>query len=33
MLLSLLKSSESALPGTMKLPVDLIVRESTGPPA
>jgi len=33
MLLSLLKSSENVLPGTMKLPVDLIVRESTGPPA
>jgi LacI family transcriptional regulator len=32
MLLNLLKG-ESVLPGTMKLPVDLIVRESTGPPA
>ena len=33
MLLSLLKSDETVLPGTMKLPVDLIVRESTaGPP-
>jgi DNA-binding LacI/PurR family transcriptional regulator len=32
MLLNLLKSGETAFPGTMKLPVDLIVRESTGPP-
>jgi len=32
MLLGLLKSSENVLPGTIKLPVDLIVRESTGPP-
>jgi len=33
MLLNLLKSSETVFPETMKLPVDLIVRESTGPPA
>jgi DNA-binding LacI/PurR family transcriptional regulator len=32
MLLNLLKSGETVYPGTMKLPVDLIVRESTGPP-
>jgi LacI family transcriptional regulator len=32
MLLNLLKAGESVFPGTMKLPVDLIVRESTGPP-
>lgn len=33
MLLRLLKSSERVLPGTTKLPVNLVVRESTGPPA
>ena len=33
MLLSLLNSSENVLPGTTKLPMDLIVRESTGPPS
>ena len=33
MLLGLLKASEYVLPGTMKLPVELVVRGSTGPPA
>jgi LacI family transcriptional regulator len=33
MLLNLLKTSEAVLPGTMRLPVDLVVRESTAPPA
>jgi len=32
MLLSLLKSREALFPGTMRLPVELVVRESTGPP-
>jgi LacI family transcriptional regulator len=32
MLLNLLKSSASVFAGTVRLPVDLIVRESTGPP-